>query len=150
MPFTRSRACCSRTPDLRRSPLTCCFSSRSLRSLCPQRRCCSNGRSDMTSLRHTLHVLLLAAALCKGSVAAAQDRIALHLDAAIRDAALCGTVQNPVPQAAAGQNKQSLTLADATELALAHNLDIAVERLNAPAVDFQFAGLKASYLPTVT
>src|SRR5262245_4745696 len=104
----------------------------------------------MISLRYTSLVLRLATALCTGSVAAAQNRIALNLDAAIRDAALRGTVQNLDPHAAAGQNQQSLTLADATEFALAHNLDIAVERLNAPAVDFQFAGLKASYLPTVT
>jgi len=42
-----------------------------------------------------------------------------------------------------------LTLTQATELALAHNLDIAVERVNVPAADLQIAGIKAAYRPAL-
>lgn len=45
---------------------------------------------------------------------------------------------------------RELRLADAVELALKQNLDIAVERLNPDAVAFQLAGLKNSYRPSAT
>jgi outer membrane protein TolC len=45
---------------------------------------------------------------------------------------------------------RELRLADVVQLALEKNLDISVERLNPQAVDLQIAGLKNSYLPTVT
>ena len=42
---------------------------------------------------------------------------------------------------------RELRLADAVELALSQNLDIAVERLTPQATDFQLAGLKSGYRP---
>ncbi|MEZ5290392.1 MAG: TolC family protein [Vicinamibacterales bacterium] len=43
-----------------------------------------------------------------------------------------------------------LRLADAVELALKQNLDIAVERLNPQGVDFQLAGLRNAFRPTAS
>jgi len=51
------------------------------------------------------------------------------------------------PGAIQGGGRRELRLLDAVELALRQNLDIAVERLNPQAVDFQLAGLKNSYRP---
>jgi outer membrane protein TolC len=45
---------------------------------------------------------------------------------------------------------RELRLSDAVQLALEKNLDIVVERLNPQAVDLQIAGLKNTYLPTLT
>jgi outer membrane protein TolC len=44
----------------------------------------------------------------------------------------------------------ALTLDDAVRLALERNLDIAVQRLNPQTYDFSLAGLRATYMPTVT
>lgn len=53
----------------------------------------------------------------------------------------------PTAQAAAPGGVRDLRLAEAVELALSQNLDIAVERLTPQATDFQLAGLKAGYRP---
>jgi outer membrane protein TolC len=45
---------------------------------------------------------------------------------------------------------RELRMADAVQLALEKNLDISVERLNPQAVDLQIAGLRNTYLPTIT
>ena len=45
---------------------------------------------------------------------------------------------------------RELRMSDVVQLALEKNLDIAVERLNPQAVDLQIAGLRNTYLPTVT
>jgi outer membrane protein len=45
---------------------------------------------------------------------------------------------------------REIRLADVVQLALEKNLDISVERLNPQAVDLQIAGLRNTYLPTVT
>ena len=45
---------------------------------------------------------------------------------------------------------RELRMADVVQLALEKNLDISVERLNPQAVDLQIAGLRNTYLPTVT
>ena len=45
---------------------------------------------------------------------------------------------------------RELRMADVVQLALERNLDISVERLNPQAVDLQIAGLKNTYLPTLT
>jgi len=52
-------------------------------------------------------------------------------------------------QEGATRNDRPLTLTEASELALAHNLDIAVERVNVPAADLEISSLKAAYLPTL-
>jgi outer membrane protein TolC len=53
-------------------------------------------------------------------------------------------------QTGTGGTNRPLTLAQATELALAHNLDIAVERVNVPAADLQIAAIKAAYRPSLS
>jgi HAE1 family hydrophobic/amphiphilic exporter-1 len=52
-------------------------------------------------------------------------------------------------QEGANRSDRPLTLTEASELALAHNLDIAVERVNVPSADLEITGLKAAYLPTL-
>ena len=58
----------------------------------------------------------------------------------------------PLPAAGAvqGGSVRDLRLMDAIELALAQNLDIAVERLNPEAANFQLAGLRNSYRPVAS
>ena len=52
-------------------------------------------------------------------------------------------------QGRGGGADRPLTLTEATELALAHNLDIAVERVNVPSADLQIDGIKAAYRPVL-
>jgi outer membrane protein TolC len=85
----------------------------------------------------------------------AQD--ALVRDALARYQAGLDAIQNgsPAPGASAttlqpNRPVRELRLSDAVQLALEKNLDIVVERLNPQAVDLQIAGLKNTYLPTLT
>jgi outer membrane protein TolC len=57
---------------------------------------------------------------------------------------------NPALAVQGNRPVRELRLADAVQLALEKNLDISVERLNPQSVDLQIAGLKNTYLPTVT
>lgn len=103
------------------------------------------------------HPVLFAALICAAALPArAQDP---DLEAAVRQAAarFAASAKQappapgaPAPPAAADGPARPLTLAEAGDLALQHNLDIAVERVNASALDLQIAGVKASYLPTVS
>ena len=91
-----------------------------------------------------------------GSESQTQD--ALVRDALARyqqglDAIKNGATTPPAPSTAGLQGNRplrELRLADVVQLALEKNLDISVERLNPQAVDLQIAGLRNSYLPTVT
>jgi outer membrane protein TolC len=58
----------------------------------------------------------------------------------------------PPPSGGVQPNRpvRELRMADVVQLALEKNLDIAVERLNPQSVDLQIAGLRNTYLPTVT
>lgn len=109
-----------------------------------------------------LRVLPLAAPLALAALAlhpvstAAQD--AGH-DALVRQAVARFEAETasaaPAPAATATAAAQvtglrELRLADAVELALKQNLDIAVERLNPDAVAFQLAGLKNNFRPSAT
>jgi outer membrane protein len=58
-------------------------------------------------------------------------------------------VQRPAGTPAPGGVRE-LRLADAVQLALERNLDIAVERLNPQSVDLQIAQIKNSYLPVAS
>jgi len=74
------------------------------------------------------------------------------VQAAIRAAAQA-PAQPPAPTAPIpGQTgpRVPLTLDEAVKLALDHNLDIAVQRLNPTTFDLSLAGLRAVYNPTVT
>ena len=69
------------------------------------------------------------------------------------DAIQQGTpVADGAPSATLQANRpvRELRMSDVVQLALEKNLDIAVERLNPQAVDLQIAGLRNTYLPTVT
>jgi outer membrane protein TolC len=96
----------------------------------------------------------LAAVVLLPFSAAAQDarHEALVREAVARFDAESATVAPAAPAAAAVQvtGLRELRLADAVELALKQNLDIAVERLNPDAVAFQLAGLKNNYRPSAT
>jgi outer membrane protein TolC len=70
-------------------------------------------------------------------------RVVLILSGALLAAAAAAA------QSAATGADRPLTLTQATELALAHNLDIAVERVNVPSADLQIAGVKAAYRPAL-
>ncbi len=98
---------------------------------------------------------IVVLALCAVSPAAAQradqggDREAIVREAvarftAERDRALPAPAEGVV---LAQGPPRDLRLDEAVELALAQNLDIAVERLNPQATDFQIAGLKSNYRP---
>jgi outer membrane protein len=90
-------------------------------------------------VRRALHAasLLLAAFVSAGPVADAGAQ-APSILAGPQAAGL------PVPAAL------DLTLDEAIALALEHNLEIAVERLNPPAFDLQIAGVRAAYRPVLT
>lgn len=102
-------------------------------------------------------VLFLAPlALCAGvAVVPASAQDAGH-EALVREAVARFNAESAVPAPAAAQSAtvmqvtgvRDLHLADAVELALKQNLDIAVERLNPDAVAFQIAGLRNSYRPS--
>jgi outer membrane protein len=90
-----------------------------------------------------------------GSSVETQD--SLVRDALARYQAGLDAIQNGTPVAGtpaatlqANRPVRELRMSDVVQLALEKNLDIAVERLNPQAVDLQIAGLRNSYLPTVT
>jgi outer membrane protein len=91
-----------------------------------------------------------------GSTAETQDslvRDALARYQAGLDAIQKGTpVADGAPSATLQANRpvRELRMSDVVQLALEKNLDIAVERLNPQAVDLQIAGLRNTYLPTIT
>ena len=98
--------------------------------------------------------LLLVVSLARPGTALSQDQA--RRDALVRDAVARFTFESAAPApagttgtAAASQpvSVRELRLMDAVEIALAQNLDIAVERLNPQAADYQLAGLRNSYLP---
>lgn len=101
--------------------------------------------------------VLLAASLLATAPPSAQAQVTLdHVvsDAMARYRAGLEALatDRPRPEAPAVQTLpvRELTLADAVALALERNLDIAVERLNPQSVDFQVAGLRNTYRPTVS
>ncbi len=87
-----------------------------------------------------------------------QTQDSLVKDALARYQAGLESIQNgsPAPTGASGavlhtnRPVRELRMAEVVQLALEKNLDIAVERLNPQAVDLQIAGLRNTYLPTVT
>ncbi len=96
-------------------------------------------------------VLLTVSALAPAAALAQDDarRESLVRDAVARFARESA---QPTPEAAPaiaaqGGALRELHLMDAVELALAQNLDIAVERLTPQATDFQLAGLRNNYRP---
>jgi outer membrane protein TolC len=102
----------------------------------------------MTAHRPALLAFVVAAAIYTGTVAAAQDRLPPGSEPILGAALRAARAQAPATQNTTSSGRP-MTLAEATELALARNLDIAVERWNAPAIDLQLAGVKASYLPSI-
>ncbi|MEW6319852.1 MAG: TolC family protein [Acidobacteriota bacterium] len=105
-------------------------------------------------------VAAAAAALCWPAFATAQPApTPTHQDALVRDAlaryreglaaleSRTGLAQTAIRPA---RGTRELRLEEAVELALAQNLDIAVERLNPQAVDLQIAGLEHTYRPLAT
>jgi outer membrane protein len=101
----------------------------------------------------TLGLSLAAGPLSAGQAAAQEARI----EALVREAvarydreATPTDVTSAAPVAAQPTGIRELRLADAVELALKQNLDIAVERLSPQAVDFQIAALKNNFRPTAT
>ena len=104
-------------------------------------------------------VLFLAPlAICAGfAVAPASAQDAGH-DALVREAVARFNAESAAPSPTPASSAvafqvsglRDLRLADAVELALKQNLDIAVERLNPDAVAFQIAGLRNSYKPAAS
>lgn len=107
------------------------------------------------------YVVAVAALLVSAAGAAAQPAEQTQ-DALVREA-LARYQQGleaiktgvPVPESTASTSQpqrpvREIRLADVVQLALEKNLDISVERLNPQAVDLQIAGLRNTYLPTVT
>jgi outer membrane protein len=103
-----------------------------------------------------LVALLASAGLASAQSAPAQTTDALVRDALARyqaglDAIKTGTAPaEPGTVAQIHRPVRELRLADVVQLALEKNLDISVERLNPEAVDLQIAGLRNTYLPTVS
>ena len=94
--------------------------------------------------------LALAAALPATAFAQDASREALVRDAVARYEAAGRHAEalTPSPSVAAQPGgRRELRLLDDVELALRQNLDIAVERLNPQAVDFQLAGLRNAFRP---
>ena len=89
--------------------------------------------------------------LCAAAPAAAQDRDALVREAVARFEAESAKAAAPAPSdrgiIVAQGSLRELGLNEAVEIALAQNLDIAVERLSPQAFDFQVAGLRNLYRP---
>jgi outer membrane protein TolC len=56
----------------------------------------------------------------------------------------------PAPTLQANRPVRELRMSEVVQLALEKNLDISVERLNPQGVDLQIAGLRNTYLPTLT
>ncbi len=102
-------------------------------------------------------LVLLALAVVRPATVLAQDDA--RRDALVRDAVARFTLDSAAPAPVGGTAStvvrqpagvRELRLTDAVELALSQNLDIAVERLNPQAADFQLAGLKNGYLPVAS
>lgn len=106
--------------------------------------------------------VVAVAAILAWSTGAAAQPVEQTQDALVRDALAryqqgLDAIKNGTPSAEAAAPTQQPTrpvreirLADVVQLALEKNLDISVERLNPQAVDLQIAGLRNTYLPTVT
>jgi outer membrane protein len=121
------------------------------------------------SVRNRIALALLVT-LSSISSAAAQSAVNFPHTLVISQAALQAAAQAPVPPP--GQGAQTpvpppgqkapaaipgqtgprvpLTLDEAVKLALDHNLDIAVSRLNPPLFDLSLASLRSVYSPTLT
>ena len=103
-----------------------------------------------------VRLLLVLLAVTAARPAAAQSQEDARRDSLVRDAVArfdrentpASTPSQPgAPAAGAAAPVRELRLLDAVELALAQNLDIAVERLTPQATDFQLAGLRNNYRP---
>lgn len=103
-----------------------------------------------------VRLLLVLLAVTAARPAAAQSQEDARRDSLVRDAVArfdrestqaSSPSQPVVPAAGAAAAVRELRLLDAVELALAQNLDIAVERLTPQATDFQLAGLRNNYRP---
>ena len=103
-----------------------------------------------------VRLLLVLLAVTAARPAAAQSQEDARRDSLVRDAVArfdrentpASTPSQPGARAAgAAASVRELRLLDAVELALAQNLDIAVERLTPQATDFQLAGLRNNYRP---
>ena len=102
-----------------------------------------------------VRLLLVLLAVTAARPAAAQSQENARRDSLVRDAVArferentqASTPSQPVAAAGAAASVRELRLLDAVELALAQNLDIAVERLTPQATDFQLAGLRNNYRP---
>ena len=99
-----------------------------------------------------LPVLVLLSCAAAPVAAHGQDRDALVRDAVARFEAESAKAAAPTPPTASGiivaqGSLRELGLNEAVEIALAQNLDIAVERLSPQAFDFQVAGLRNLYRP---
>ena len=86
-----------------------------------------------------------------------QTQDSLVRDALARYQAGIDAIQNgslttgvPAPSLQANRPLRELRLTEVVQLALEKNLDISVERLNPQGVDLQIAGLRNTYLPTLT
>ena len=103
--------------------------------------------------RAVLSILVIFASI---SPAAAQTAIQFPRSLVISQTALQAAAQAPVtpkaPTVIPGQTgpRVPLTMDEVVKLALDHNLDIAVARLNPPTFDLSIASLEAIYSPTVT
>jgi outer membrane protein len=101
-------------------------------------------------------ILFVLATFSLISPVAAQNAIQFPRSLSLSQAALRAAAQAPVPSTASpaipGQTgpRMPLTMEEAVALALAHNLDIAVARLNPSTFDLSLAGLRAVYNPTIT
>src|SRR5687767_6618877 len=99
--------------------------------------------------------LLVLVAMTVARPGAAQTQDEARREALVREAVARFTLQSVTAPTAAGPavdatrqaSVRELRLVDAVELALAQNLDIAVERLTPQASDFQLAGLRNNYRP---
>lgn len=109
----------------------------------------------MNHLRPAALFLALAALPLVPRQAAAQGAIdAVVAEAMARYRTGLDTLATSAPSAEQSATQplpvRELTLSDAVALALERNLDIAVERLNPQAVDYQVAGLRSTYRPTLS
>lgn len=99
-------------------------------------------------MKHTVLAFLIFLA---APGARAQSPAPADFDAAVRQAAATAARRPSQPaDRTSNPADRPLTLAEATETALAHNLDIAVERVNGASVDMQVAGIRAAYLPSLS
>ena len=106
--------------------------------------------------RHLVKWIAAAAVAVAASPSSAQTLTDEHVQELIRMAAeragAPAQTATPTPQTASGSTQPtlSLTVDDAIRLALDHNLDIAVQRLNPQTFDYAIGALQAVYQPTLT